>query len=74
MCVELNNLYNWMEKDGTYDPELLESGTRIYDPDNPPDDLIYTDCFNIYIEMSLSEDADADDDYSAILSSETITS
>ena len=51
-----------MEKDWTYDPELLESGTRIYDPDNPPDDLIYTDCFNIYIEMSLSEDADDDDD------------
>ena len=53
VCVELENLYNWMEKDGLYRP--LDTSSRKYDPDRPPDDLICTDCFNIYIYMNISD-------------------
>ena len=38
VCVELESLYNWMEKDNLWDP-LDES--RKYDPDVPPETLLY---------------------------------
>ena len=55
VCVELENLYNWMEKDGLYD---LDYDSRKYDPDYPPTDLNYTDCFNIYVNMEISDNYD----------------
>ena len=55
VCVELENLYNWMEKDGLYDPT---DTSRKYDSDYPPEDLNYTDCFNINVSMNVSDNWD----------------
>ena len=53
VCHELDYRYIWDNFDGVW--ETLDDDSLIWDADNPPEDLLYVDCFNIYVWMNSTE-------------------
>ena len=52
----LDNLYNWMSSDDEYSFDYISDPdhyTRLYDPDAPPDWLLYTQSFDIFLNVTV---------------------